>query len=226
MHGSFASVVRLLEHMGRLNSEVMTVIKTFALFRFAQSILSRCVSALRYFLGRRQQNSGNGAGLDEREFQDFARGAATRRGSSGGAVTQPHQQPPPGWRSLVVVFLVTFVGLPLVVSRLFSLLSARRDAMELEWEGSGEKGEMMVVALHDFEAESARELSFRAGDVLTVTNKFHPDWWEAFKNGRKGIIPSNYVTLADNDSGDNSSSNNFASDLDSGRSATRAATAE
>jgi len=37
------------------------------------------------------------------------------------------------------------------------------------------------------------ELSFSAGDVLTVTKKDPNGWWEAEFNGKKGVIPSNYV---------------------------------
>lgn len=77
---------------------------------------------------------------------------------------------------------------------MFNVLS-RRNPMELEWnkEGGGGRGEE-VVAVHEFRGESQRELSFNKGDVLTVINKFHPDWWEASMNGQVGIIPANFVT--------------------------------
>jgi len=101
----------------------------------------------------------------------------------------------------------------MVVSKVFALLSSRRNnnPLELEWGkegggGAGGRGEQ-VVALHDFAGESNRELSFRQGDVLTVINKFHPDWWEAQCNGRVGIIPSNFVDTTTTTSTTNTTTN-------------------
>jgi len=171
--------------MGRLNSEVMTVIKTFTIFRIAHSLISRVFGVFRFLLGRAGGEAGKPL-LDVRDFQDFAQGGMRIPTTPGN-----NPQSPPGWRGLLLVFVVTFVGLPMLVNRLFALLS-RRSALELEWskEGRGEQ----VLALHDFEGESTRELSFHKGDVLTVINKFHPDWWEASYNGHTGIIPASYVS--------------------------------
>jgi hypothetical protein len=168
----------------------MTVVKTFAVFRLLQSVVSRSMGAVRYLLGRRPAlpRVGDAARplLDVQDFQEFARGGMQVAATSHAAGPQP-----PSWKGLALVFLVTFVGLPMVVSKVFSLLS-RKSALELEWSKDGRGGEE-VVALHDFAGESARELSFNKGDVLTVVNKFHPDWWEAAKDGKTGIIPSNFV---------------------------------
>lgn len=49
-----------------------------------------------------------------------------------------------------------------------------------------------VQALWDFDG-NGDSLSFKAGDVLTVTNKDMGDWWEAELNGSSGIIPSTFV---------------------------------
>ncbi len=178
--------------MGRLNSEVMTVIKTFAVFRLMQSVVSRCIGILRYIIGRRvlpssssnSSPSSNKPLLDVHDFQDFAKNGVAISPSNN-----PHPTPP-SWRGLLFVFVVTFIGLPMVVSKLFAILSRRTAALELEWSKEGAQ----VVALHDFEGESEQELPFRKGDILTITNKFHPDWWEASCNGRTGVIPANYVS--------------------------------
>mmetsp|Transcript_16719 Transcript_16719/g.24978 ORF Transcript_16719/g.24978 Transcript_16719/m.24978 type:complete len:1181 (+) Transcript_16719:58-3600(+) len=50
-----------------------------------------------------------------------------------------------------------------------------------------------ATALWDFNAENADELSFRAGDVLTIIDKTDPDWWQAKLNGQQGVVPGNYL---------------------------------
>jgi len=49
-------------------------------------------------------------------------------------------------------------------------------------------------ALYAFNAEVPTELSFQPGQVLTIHTK-NGDWWEAELNGKRGLIPGNYVQL-------------------------------
>jgi hypothetical protein len=49
-------------------------------------------------------------------------------------------------------------------------------------------------ALYPFQAGSPQELSFNPGDMLIV-HKQAGDWWEAESNGKRGLIPANYVQL-------------------------------
>lgn len=49
-------------------------------------------------------------------------------------------------------------------------------------------------ALYAFNPESPTELGFQPGQVLTIVTK-NGDWWEAEINGRRGLIPANYVQL-------------------------------
>jgi hypothetical protein len=53
-----------------------------------------------------------------------------------------------------------------------------------------------VIALYDFKAQDAGDLSFRAGDRIQVISRTEPstDWWTGRLNDRTGIFPSNYVT--------------------------------
>jgi len=48
-------------------------------------------------------------------------------------------------------------------------------------------------ALYDYSAGSQSELSFRAGDIITVLRKDPGGWWEGELQGRRGWIPANYV---------------------------------
>jgi len=49
-------------------------------------------------------------------------------------------------------------------------------------------------ALYDFDAEDATELSFRAGDIITIIKKSQ-DWWEGELRGKRGLFPGNYVEM-------------------------------
>lgn len=47
-----------------------------------------------------------------------------------------------------------------------------------------------------YQAAIPEELSFAKGDVLAVTRLQDDGWWEAEivgKNGRAGLVPSNYL---------------------------------
>ena len=50
-----------------------------------------------------------------------------------------------------------------------------------------------ATALYAYSAASADELSFNAGDVITILKKDDSGWWEGELNGQKGWIPANYV---------------------------------
>lgn len=51
-----------------------------------------------------------------------------------------------------------------------------------------------VVALYDFEGQSAEDLSFKEGDKILVVKKTQStdDWWTGELRGRKGVFPANY----------------------------------
>lgn len=54
-----------------------------------------------------------------------------------------------------------------------------------------------VRALWDYVEEENGDLSFKAGDIVMVTDKSDIDgWWEGEYGGRRGFFPSNYVEKA------------------------------
>jgi len=55
-------------------------------------------------------------------------------------------------------------------------------------------GAKRAKALYAFSAQSADELSFNEGDLLTVVSQ-SGDWWTAELSGKRGLIPANYVQL-------------------------------
>ncbi|NXM28864.1 SH3Y1 protein, partial [Oxyruncus cristatus] len=55
-----------------------------------------------------------------------------------------------------------------------------------------------VTALYSFEGQQPGDLTFKAGDKITVTTKTKSqfDWWEGRTGGRTGIFPANYVAIS------------------------------
>lgn len=51
-----------------------------------------------------------------------------------------------------------------------------------------------AIALYNFTARDPNELSFAAGDSISILNQTG-DWWDAELNGKRGTVPSNYVQL-------------------------------
>ena len=61
--------------------------------------------------------------------------------------------------------------------------------MNCLFSAGGEK----YTAVYTYAAQYEDELSFEAGETVTVLNKDEADWWKGECNGKTGVFPSNYV---------------------------------
>jgi len=52
------------------------------------------------------------------------------------------------------------------------------------------------TALYDYHSSDARDLTFTAGDVITV-HQLNGDWWTGSIGDRCGMFPANYVAPVD-----------------------------
>ncbi|CAI5448445.1 unnamed protein product [Caenorhabditis angaria] len=55
-----------------------------------------------------------------------------------------------------------------------------------------------AIALFDYEANQADELSFSTGDLIVITDKVDSEWWTGHKHqnpAKSGLFPANYVQL-------------------------------
>uniref|UniRef100_A0A673HW52 SLIT-ROBO Rho GTPase-activating protein 3-like n=1 Tax=Sinocyclocheilus rhinocerous TaxID=307959 RepID=A0A673HW52_9TELE len=68
-----------------------------------------------------------------------------------------------------------------------------------EGEGDAEhlpsEDEWEAVAMFDYVARSAAELSFKQGDHLLLHSKASADWWRGEAGGVKGLIPHKYISV-------------------------------
>ncbi|KFP92363.1 SH3 domain-containing YSC84-like 1, partial [Apaloderma vittatum] len=65
-------------------------------------------------------------------------------------------------------------------------------------QGNSWSNPVEVTALYSFEGQQPGDLTFKAGDKITVTTKTNSqfDWWEGTVGGQTGIFPANYVAIS------------------------------
>jgi len=50
-----------------------------------------------------------------------------------------------------------------------------------------------AVVLYDYAAQTPEELTIRENDTLELVDDSPEDWWEGILDGKKGLVPANYV---------------------------------
>jgi len=184
LHGSFASILRLLDVFG----EFFYVIRTFAVFRLLFGGFRRGWRILNWILGRHTATNRLQAtqeGLEVADYKDF----------------QSNQRRQKTLPMMFVILGVICVSLPLLFVRMWKAVNRLKLLQDLEEPDRMEdvwSGELHTVrAKHTFAGESEMDLPFREGDLIKVIGKPFPEWWEGELNGRKGLFPANFVELVE-----------------------------
>lgn len=72
------------------------------------------------------------------------------------------------------------------------------DSWDTEGSDQASGGTLVVTAVHPFTGQQPGDLSFNAGDRITVVTKTDSqyDWWEGELKGQVGIFPANFVSYS------------------------------
>ncbi|XP_048047486.1 SH3 domain-containing YSC84-like protein 1 isoform X2 [Megalobrama amblycephala] len=72
------------------------------------------------------------------------------------------------------------------------------DSWDTESSDQASGGALVVTAVHPFTGQQPGDLSFAAGDRITVITKTDSqyDWWEGELRGQVGIFPANFVSYS------------------------------
>lgn len=54
---------------------------------------------------------------------------------------------------------------------------------------------LVLQALYDYRANYEDELSFSEAMIIPLVRQVDSDWWEGLIDGKKGLIPANYIQI-------------------------------
>jgi len=213
-HSSFFAMVGVADQLGSLKTYLGQVLGVFSVLRLGRRILNW----LRRRGGRRPGKQGQTGGwVNEWSGVAGASGAGQPvLGPDGQIVPRPSSKP-------LVLFLLSAVGLPWLMSRLIRLLIANAQRQQVQAAGHGngtaalgpdgttDSSELSFArAKWEFRAGEEWELSLRRDEFVAIlemrdgTNAAGGEekgWWRGqTRDGRIGWFPGNYVEIVTSNS--------------------------
>jgi peroxin-13 len=186
IYSSFRAVFGVADQFSRLKLQLSQILTTLAVVRFLRWLWRRFLIFLRL-----RPSSGNADELWRQMMGgDTAPTAAQILSAHGAGKNVSH------WPTLV--FFTFVLGGPYLIWKVVSKLAASVEDQK-RW-ATGERSHFLAVALYDFEAGSAGELSVRAGQRLRLAPKeLQPSvrgWILGSADGKEvGLVPANYIKI-------------------------------
>lgn len=180
VHSCFRALLGVAHHFDTLKNHVVSALTSIALLRKLRLFLLWLLAKLRL---RRASLAGE-------TWQELVQSQQQQ--------LQPGQGPAVLWP--VVTFFSVVFGVPWLLWKLMSQVAQPDDVPEQQraWNQQGE-GQLMARALYSYQATRSDELSFAAGDELTVAPQQLqpqlPGWILAGMNRQSGLVPANYVEI-------------------------------
>lgn len=181
VHSCFRALLGVAHHFDTLRNHVWSVLTSIALLRKLRLFLLWLLAKLRL---RRASAAGE-------TWEELV-----------SAQSQQQQQPGQGSAVLwpVLTFFGVVFGVPWLLWKLMSQVAQPDDLPEQQrvWQQQGE-GQLTARALYSYQGVRSDELSFSAGDELTVAPQQLqpqlPGWILAGMNRQSGLVPANYVEI-------------------------------
>lgn len=208
-HSSFFAMIGVAEQFGHLRNYLGQILSVFALVRWARGILGR-------ILGRNLGGTGEITADGFRAFEQGSGGGGTTGGPSNGGNSRPRLAKKP-----LIVFLLTVIGLPWLMTRLVRIITARQieearlralnphspplvDQYGRPLPPSLQPAPLdpssltFVRATFPYTATEVGELSFGQDEIIAVLTRLEertvPGWWRGrLRDGTVGWFPSTHV---------------------------------
>ncbi|XP_014674570.1 PREDICTED: peroxisomal membrane protein PEX13-like [Priapulus caudatus] len=180
LYSSFRAVLGVADHFSRLKNHMTQILSALALVKTLKWVVRQVLVLLRL----RQ------SGLPEDAWAEAAETAGVAYhgdGNAKGKSTWP-----------ILLFFSVVLGGPWIIWRLLKSMMESESADSNEWADGGDH--FVALAEYDFTTAQEGELTFRAGQHITVAPKeMQPKvrgWLLASMDGKKiGLIPANYVKV-------------------------------
>ncbi|XP_022700215.1 probable peroxisomal membrane protein PEX13 isoform X1 [Varroa jacobsoni] len=174
LHSSFRAVIGVADHFSRIRDQLGQVLAALSIVRTLRWIIRKTL----YMLGLLKGNP-----------ESAWKSAAIQ-------VASDLTQGPPRSSWPVISFFAVVLGAPWLIYRMFASSGVQSSA---RW-ASGEAPHFVGVAQYDFQGESERELSFKAGAQIRLAPKNLQPRVRGWLLGsvdeqRTGLVPANYLKI-------------------------------
>eukprot|EP01121_Diplochlamys_sp_Union-15-3_P008752 TRINITY_DN2338_c0_g1_i1.p1 TRINITY_DN2338_c0_g1~~TRINITY_DN2338_c0_g1_i1.p1 ORF type:complete len:405 (+),score=46.75 TRINITY_DN2338_c0_g1_i1:87-1301(+) len=180
LHGSFTSLIRLIEGIGILIRELGGLASGFTIFKLLKMFIARLRNLFHRLLGKKpleQSTVFNDPDM-VKNFNQFSK--------------QPQHST---WANIICTLGVIFIGGPIIVNiieKLIRIVLRKKNSTI-----AANDNPLRVRAIYNYKAQTQQDLTFVVGDIITVVDKPSPDWWYgALENqpGQYGVFPVNRIT--------------------------------